>query len=168
MKAPGFMVWNPDRDPPRCVHATLESAVTEAERLTRLNRGQRYFVMMPLLGGPEVLHAKSWSNGVRDGLAQAHREIMHAEARTDRLLDEVQSLKQRARRTMPVVAHIRAFQSIVADCLTWFAGFDAAHQHADSPPWTPDRAQLRKLNGVLLDIDAEISGSAHDSEEIPF
>lgn len=47
-----------------------------------------------------------------------------------------------------------AFQSIVADCMCWFAGFEAAHVGKETweRPWTPERERLRDLNIALQNL----------------
>lgn len=40
-----WMVWNPKRDTPAYQHHSHEAAVSEAERLARLNPGQRFYVL---------------------------------------------------------------------------------------------------------------------------
>lgn len=41
-----WMVWNPEGNAPRFKHDTIAAAVTEAERLARLNRGAEFYVLM--------------------------------------------------------------------------------------------------------------------------
>jgi hypothetical protein len=123
----GFLVWNPEANLPQHVHSTLELALTEAERLGRANPGKRFVVMAPVLTAQDAHRAKAFSDGKAEGLAQAHREIMHAEAKTDRLLEEKHVWAQQTRRLAVFAQKHRAFQSIVADALLWFDGFMAAH-----------------------------------------
>ncbi len=40
-----WMVWNPARNQPTHRHASEQSAITEAERLARLNRGEQFYVL---------------------------------------------------------------------------------------------------------------------------
>lgn len=40
-----WFVWCAERDAPRHKHPSLQSAEREAERLARLNRGQRFYVL---------------------------------------------------------------------------------------------------------------------------
>ena len=40
-----WLVWNPQREAPTRQHHTKRSAEIEAERLARLNRGQRFVVL---------------------------------------------------------------------------------------------------------------------------
>lgn len=40
-----WMVWNPNRNPPMFMHATEVAAEAEAERLAKLNPGERFFVL---------------------------------------------------------------------------------------------------------------------------
>ena len=39
------MVWNPQGSAPTYKHETEASAIAEAERLARLNRGQQFYVL---------------------------------------------------------------------------------------------------------------------------
>lgn len=40
-----WMVWNPQGTQPVHQHETEQSAIAEAERLARLNQGQRFYVL---------------------------------------------------------------------------------------------------------------------------
>lgn len=47
-----WLVWNPQSpSPPMHRHSTLDSATTEAERLARLHKGERFYVL-------EATHAR--------------------------------------------------------------------------------------------------------------
>ncbi len=167
---PGFMVWNPDGRMPTAVHPTLKSAAEEAARLKRAHRGERFYVMVPVLGEPEFSYARGLNDGKAEGLAQAHREIMDAEAKADRLSDALDLERFQSRMARKVIERADAFRSVVADCLCWFAGFDAAHSYKESweRPWAPERATLRELNTALQEIAGEGTRPAALSEEIPF
>lgn len=43
-----WMVWNPQGHAPTKDHGTKDSAEREAERLARLNRGQRFIVLQSI------------------------------------------------------------------------------------------------------------------------
>lgn len=45
---PFWMVWNPQGHAPTFQHITVESARAEAERLSRLNPGHRFYVLSAL------------------------------------------------------------------------------------------------------------------------
>lgn len=45
---PFWLVWNPQGHAPQYRHDTEASAAREAERLARLNRGQRFIVLRPV------------------------------------------------------------------------------------------------------------------------
>lgn len=157
----GFLVWNPARDFPTHVHGSFLAAVAEADRLKRQNPGQRFVVMSPVEDMSGVGYALGWDRGRQEGLAQAHREIMAAEARSDRFSDELDDL-----RPLKVFRDRRvAFQAIVADCLLWFNGFSAAFEGKDSweRPTIPERDKLRELNGAL-----QVLLPGGDDQEIPF
>ena len=162
----GFMVWNPARGMPSVAHDTLERALSEAERLTAANPGERFVIMSPIMAGSDASAAKAWSDGKAEGLAQAHREIMRAEAKADQALDRVGDLASALRRVDALRTHHRRFQAIVADCLLWFDGFRAAHSPKDSweSPHVPDRDALRELNAALQALETP----QPEFEEIPF
>ena len=47
---PGFLVWNPKApQAPTFVHYGLETAKAEARRLANKHRGQKFFIMAPVL-----------------------------------------------------------------------------------------------------------------------
>lgn len=89
------------------------------------------------------------------------RELIDAEKRGDDFADSLRRLK-------PITDRAQQHQAIVADCMTWFAGFEAAHVHRDGweRPWTPDREALRALNIALQAIAYPEPADADD--EIPF
>ena len=47
-RAPFFLVWAEDGGEPRCKQPDLPTAQREADRLARLNPGDRFFVMIPV------------------------------------------------------------------------------------------------------------------------
>ena len=163
----GFLVWNPSRSLPTKVHDTLDRALAEAERLTALNPGERFIIMSPVMAGPDATAAKAWSDGKAEGLAQAHREIMRAEAASDRWSEEAHRLTASLRRLGIIQDNQRRYQAIVADCLLWFDGFSAAFgvNEAWQQPRIPDRDTLRSLNKALQDLEAP---ALLQDEEIPF
>lgn len=162
----GFMVWNPAAGMPTVVHDTLERALSEAERLTAANPGQRFIIMSPIMAGSDASTAKAWSDGKAEGLAQAHNEIMRAEANADKWCDQFRSIQGRSARFSTIERQQRRFQAIVADCLLWFDGFRAAHSPKDAweRPHVPDRDALRDLNAALQALEAP----EPEFEEIPF
>lgn len=162
----GFMVWNPARGMPHVVHDTIERALAEAERLTAKNPGERFIIMSPVMAGSDASAAKAWSDGKAEGLAQAHREIMKAEAFSDQWCERAQDFERQLNRYGAIQRSQRRFQAIVADCLLWFDGFRAAHSPKDSweRPHVPDREALRELNAALQALEAPQS----EFEEIPF
>lgn len=171
--AAGFMVWCPEKGMPNVAHDTIESAVAEAERLTRLYPPHRFLVMSPLESAPDIIRAKVWGDGRKEGreegLAEAHRAIMEAEAKTDRAYDKIGDLNSDLRRFKAVGAKHRAFQAVVADCLLWFDGFTAAYAGREpfERPNVPARETLRQLNAALMGLEPP---SAHRDldHEIPF
>lgn len=161
----GFLVWNPARSLPSRQHETFAQAVTEAARLRVERPDETFWVMGPVHGEKAAKAAQAFSDGKAEGMAQAHAEIMLAEGKTDRLLDERAELRRSLEHLSTLDERRVEFQAIVADCMTWFAGFEAAHLHKESwdRPWTPDREQLRALNVAL---QALLRRAAED--EIPF
>lgn len=150
----GFMVWNPARGMPTYSHRSLEGALREAERLTARNPGERFIIMSPVLAGPETTIAKAWSDGKAAGLSQAHNEIMRAEGISDRAQDQVHDMRRELSDLSVFKDRAAEFQSIVADCMCWFAGFDAAQAGREGweRPWTPERERLRDLNIALQNL----------------
>jgi hypothetical protein len=169
MTSPGYMVWSPEGAMPTYVHPTFDAALTEAQRLKRLCRHRRFYIMSPVHGLADAEAATSFDQGKAEGLAEAHRQIMDAEARMDRAFDKVGDLTSLLRSARPIIDRSRAFQSIVADALLWFDGFAAAHALRDSwdRPNIPDRDQLRQLNGALQELTHQTDQRVAD-EEIPF
>jgi hypothetical protein len=55
-----WLVWNPQRGMPTHRHRTHESAKQEAERLSRLARGQRFYVLRAtdMLCTVDVVHVQ--------------------------------------------------------------------------------------------------------------
>jgi len=162
----GFMVWNPARGMPTVVHDTIERALAEAERLKAKNPGERFIIMSPVMAGSDASVAKAWSDGKAEGLAQAHREVMKAEAFSDQWCERAQGFERQLNRYGAIQRSQRRFQAIVADCLLWFDGFRAAHSPKDSweRPHVPDREALRELNAALQALEAP----QPEFEEIPF
>ena len=96
-----------------------------------------------------------------DRNGQHLRELIDAEKRVSDLDDTLRRLK-------PITSKAQQHQAIVADCMTWFAGFEAAHVHRDGweRPRTPDREPLRALNIALQAVAYPEPADADD--EIPF
>lgn len=164
MSGVGFLIWNPSRNLPTHVHETIESALAEFERLTRLHPGERFIIMSPVLAGSDASAAKAWSDGRAEGLAERLEDIKAAEAVSDRQGEELDGL----RKLRPLLAELRQHQSTVADCLCWFDGFAGAFAHRDGweQPRIPDRDAIRRLNGRLQDLLPEAAPDMDD--EVPF
>lgn len=165
----GFLVWNPARSLPTVQHDTFARAEAEAVRLSAANPNEMFWIMAPVKGEKTAAAAKAFSDGKAEGLAQAHAEIMLAEGRADRFSDELHRLRWTVKKLQAFDKNRSEFQAIVADCLTWFAGFEAAHHHQEGcdRPWTPSREKLRDLNMALQELMR--AGRDHDlDEEIPF
>ncbi len=96
-----------------------------------------------------------------DRNGQHLRELIDAEKRADGFSDSLRRLK-------PITSKAQQHQAIVADCMAWLAGFEAAHLHRDGweRPWTPDREALRALNIALQAVAYPEPADADD--EIPF
>lgn len=165
-KPVGYLVWNPDAGYPSCSHGTFARAKAEAERLSTAYPGRRFYVMSPVKGLKGVEKATAFDEGHAEGVAQAHREIMLAESRSDRFSDEPHDLKRKSANAQAIIRQGRRFQAIVADCLLWFDGFAAAWSHAEAyeRPAIPERTTLRALNAALQDLDP----LGELDEEIPF
>ena len=165
----GFLIWCPDHGPPTVVHDTLLAALAEAERLKRLHPSSRFVVMSPVTDQRGLTYARGWSAGRAEGLAQAHREIMAAEAQTDKARDRVSALECAAERIQPVTGSLHDLQMLIADCLLWFDGFAAAH--ASREPWerpnVPSRERLREFN-ALLQVAAAAPADPDLDDHIPF
>lgn len=63
-----WVVWNPDQNAPRYRHASEVAAIGEAERLARMNPGQRFFVL-------EAIALRSVDSMQRVNLREPHDEI---------------------------------------------------------------------------------------------
>jgi hypothetical protein len=165
----GFFVWNPAAGLPTRTHSTLARAAAEAYRLKCLNPAATFYVMAPLLCDGQTERAQQFSDGVEAGLAQAHREIMRAEAAADRNGEEVIRLQGRLRSAQPILDQAWRFQAIVADALLWFDGFAAAYAAKESyeRPNLPDRQDLKDLSRHLQNIETQAARDLMD-EEIPF
>lgn len=157
----GFLVWNPSRSLPTMQHETLERAEAEAERLRSLHPDETFWVMSPIRAS--VGAARGFSDGKTEGLAQAHAEIMLAEGRAERALDELHRLRMAAGHFASFKPNAADYQATVADCLLWFDGFNAAHH--ERAPFTPDREKLRRLNQALQGL---LPGSDPMDDEVPF
>lgn len=166
---PGFLVWNPRRDMPTFQHETFERAEAEANRLARIASHGGFFIMAPVLTEEERDAAKAWSAGREQGRRESHLEIMHADARADRLADENFELRRRLDRLSKIEREVARWQSLVADCLCWFEGFNAVFALKDSweRPTTPDVGRLRLLNGAFQDA-TPLPQTELTDEEIPF
>lgn len=162
----GFHVWNPAGRLPTRVHDTLASAVTEAERLTRENPGQRFVVMSPVISAKDAFVAKAYSDGKAEGYALAQGEIMRAEARLDKAWEELHSL----RRVKDIVARAESLQSIAADAQCWFEGFAAAFTSREGweRPHIPDIGRLRGLVEHLRRLRPDVKDASDLDDEIPF
>lgn len=166
----GFLVWCPEHGPPTVVHGSFLSAFAEAERLKRLHPTKRFVVMSPVEDMSGVGYARGWDRGRAEGVKQAHREVIDAEAARDRLADENHDLKREAALFAPFKANADAFQAIVADCQCWLDGFNASHIGKDSweRPHVPTRERLLDLNIALQAVLSAQRTSDPLDDEIPF
>lgn len=166
----GFLVWNPARGIPTVQHETFARAEAEAERLRAANPEDTFWVMAPVKGEKTAAAARAFSDGKAEGYAQARAEIMLAEGRTDRFCEELRDLRRTMSALQVFVDDRMQFQAIVADCLLWFDGFNAAHAHREvyDRPRTPDGDKLRDLNTALQRLMREAGGQDLDDDEIPF
>lgn len=162
----GFLIWNPSRNLPTVVHDTLERALSEAERLTKANPGERFVIMSPVMAGSDANAAKAWSDGKAEGIAQARQDVMRAEKFSDEWCEKAMRLEGVARNLGNLQNQQRRYQAIVADCLLWFDGFSGAFAHREGyeQPRIPDRDTLRDLNRALLNLEP----APTLDEEIPF
>lgn len=163
----GFLIWCPEHGLPTVAHPTFLGAVAEADRLKRQYPGHRFVVMSPVEDMSGVGYALGWSRGREEGLAQAHREIMDAEAKTDRLYDLSDDLQGQLLDLKGFRDDAVAYQAIVADALLWFDGFAAAHSPRESweRPRLPDRERLRDLNAAFQRV---LPPGPDADQEIPF
>lgn len=167
-----FLVWNPSRRLPTRGHETFEKAQAEAERLrieTDFGDAEgEFWVMAPVRSKTAASAAKAFSDGKAEGLAQAHAEIMLAEARSDAAGDAQREMRRRLGSLEDIGGNADEFQAIVADCLLWFDGFRSAfHLSEAGHPRTPDRDGLTRLNTALQAVLRSQRGDIED-EEIPF
>lgn len=169
MTSIGFHVWNPAGRLPTHVHATFLGAWAEKDRLQGLHPDQRFVVMMPCEDMSAIGYGLGFTRGREEGYAEARREIILAENRLDTVLEQfpIKALR-------PFLEDAEAYQSIVADCLLWIQGFNAAYAGRESydRPNTPSVDQLHDLNAALQFIlreQAKARGlSAPNDLEIPF
>lgn len=162
----GFLVWNPQANYPRVVHDTFERAEAEAERLAACNPGERFVVMSPVTGKKKAEVAKAFSEGKAQGYAEARDDVMRAERFSDAACEERDQLRRDQRLLRPFKDRAARFQAIVADCLLWFDGFNAAFamRKEHERPRVPDRDKLTDLNAAfqrIMPLDAA-------DDEIPF
>lgn len=170
----GFHVWNPAGRLPTYVHDTFLRAWSEKDRLQAANPDQRFVVMAPVLSIESAQAARAFSDGKAEGYAEARDEVMAAEGRLDKALEELAAFKA----LRPFIEDAEAYQSIVADCLLWIQGFNAAYAGRESyeRPDTPSVDKLRDLNIALQFILRERDkvarhgafDLARDDLEIPF
>ncbi len=101
----------------------------------------------------------AFAQGAAEVHADMHKQVMDAEANSDRLGERLHKMKT-------IETNAVAFQAIVADCQCWFDGFKAAHAGQDSweKPWTPNRDSLSRLNMALQALLPSRVGD----EEVPF
>lgn len=167
----GFHVWNPAGRLPTYTHDTFLQAWAEKDRLQAAHPGERFVVMMPCEDMSAIGYGLGFTRGREEGLAQAHREIMKAEAITDRLHDEMHALKA----AKALIDDVETYQATVADCQCWFNGFGAAFAVRESyeRPSTPSADKIRDLNIALQAIWRERDKAAGrnvllDDQDIPF
>lgn len=167
----GFHVWNPAGRLPTYTHPTFLGAWAEKDRLQNLYPEDRFVVMMPCEDVSGIGYGLGFTRGKAEGYAEARREIIQAESRLDAVLEQfpVKALR-------PFLEDAEAYQSIVADCLLWIQGFNAAYAGRESyeRPDTPSVDKLRDLNIALQFILRErdkVGGKRAadlDDQEIPF
>lgn len=171
MTSIGFHVWNPAGRLPAYVHDTFLRAWSEKDRLQAAYPDQRFVVMAPVLSIESAQAARAFSDGKAEGYAEARREVIAAESRLDKVWEEFP-----IRALRPFLDDAEAYQSIVADCLLWFQGFNAAYAGRESydRPNTPSVDKLRDLNIALQFIlrEQDKAGGKRaadlDDLEIPF
>lgn len=170
MSALGFHVWSPEGNLPTVTHPTFLAAVAEADRLKRANPGSRFVVMAPIEDMSGVGYALGFSRGREEGLAQAHREIMKAEANADRHAIEARELRSGASASRALIDNASEHQAAIADCILWFDGFTAAHSPKESweRPHVPNRDRLTALNGALQRVLSVRTDRPLDDQDIPF
>lgn len=129
----------------------LKGAWKDGEKRTRRSLAE---ALLPMIERYAEIAA---AQAVAEMHVDMHKQVMDAEANSDRLGERLHKLKA-------IEANARAFQAIVADCQCWFDGFKAAHAGQESwdKPWTPSRDSLSQLNMAL---QALLPGA---DEEVPF
>ena len=165
----GFLVWNPTAGLPTVTHDTLDRALAEAERLTKANPGQRFYLMAPVITPADATRAMVWEAGRASGLAERRDEVRLAERHADQAGEQLAQVNRRLRRFEAFGKRVEQFQSLVADCQCWLDGLLTAFRLRDdvAAPWTPDVARLRDLNQALRDLRADEKFADLD-DEIPF
>lgn len=169
----GFLVWCPERGSPTFVHKTFLEAIAEADRLKRAHPGHRFVVMAPIEDMSGVGYALGWSRGREEAAAQAHQEVVDADARADRARDEVYELQAALSRLKVFADNADEFQAIVADCQCWFDGFAGAQSGRESYERShlPSRDKLTALNAALQAVLRAKPQRAESDDlelEIPF
>lgn len=171
----GFHVWNPAGRLPTYTHPTFLGAWAEKDRLQRLHPTERFVVMMPC----EDMSAIGYGLGFTRGREEARREVDYRVRDAWQVADiarqDATELRKRLASVEPLIKDVEAYQAIVADCLLWFQGFNAAYVGRESydRPITPSAEKLRDLNAALQAIWRErdlANGKATpvDELEIPF
>jgi len=124
----------------------------------------RRSLAVALLPQIEALVELAKAEGAAKVWSDAHDQIIRAEAKTDRLCDEVHDMKASLQCLSVFEKNHRRFWAIVADCQQWFNGFAAAHAGRDSwdQPRIPNPDTLRDLNAALSSLDVS------EDEDVPF
>lgn len=169
MSGPGFLVWNPSRSLPTVQHDTFARAQAERDRLAAVNPGETFIVMAPARTARSMEAAEALSAGLQQGREAMREDVRWAERRAEEAYEQARVLRRRLRALEPIEAKADESQAIVADCILWFDGFNAAHAHREGyeRPHTPDRQKLCDLNAALQKLMREAAERAIE-EEIPF
>ncbi|MDR7232788.1 hypothetical protein J2X45_003898 [Caulobacter sp. BE264] len=170
----GFHVWNPAGRLPTYTHPTFLAAWAEKDRLQALHPDQRFVVMMPCENMSGIGYGLGFTAGRKEAQDDAVRLIDRAQQRAEQKTAEAAELRRDLKALRPFLEDVEAYQSIVADCLLWIQGFNAAYAGRESyeRPDTPSVERLRDLNAALQRLMRDHSAAngrpALDDSEIPF
>lgn len=175
MTSIGFHVWNPAGRLPTVTHQTFLAAWAEKDRLQRLHPTERFVVMMPCEDVSAIGYGLGFTRGREEAKRDIDARVRDAWQVADIARADATELRKRLAAAEPLIRDVEAYQAIVADCLLWFQGFNAAYAGCESydRPNTPSVDKLRDLNIALQFILRErdkASGSYRDldDQEIPF